>query len=118
MVWLNQDIGIPVIAFEAESRLEIFRALLDRGTLGIIQFSCIAVGGISASLKLLELAQQYSGPVTLQCSSTFFAEAVTMQLAACSDRIVHIELHQFHTTFYDLAPSSRITPTKGRVKRH
>jgi len=117
MVWLNRDLGIPVIAFEAESRLEIFRALLDRGALGIIQFSCIAVGGITASLKLLELAQQYSVPVTLQCSSTFFAEAVAMQLAACSGRIVHIELHQFHTTFHDIAPPSAITPIDGHIKR-
>jgi L-alanine-DL-glutamate epimerase-like enolase superfamily enzyme len=117
MVWLNQDLGIPVIAFEAESRLEIFRALLERGALGIVQFSCIAVGGVTATLKLLKLARQYSVPVTLQCSSTFFAEAVAMQLAACSEQIVHVELHQFHTTFYDIAPPSSITPIQGRVKR-
>lgn len=115
MVWLNQDIGIPVIAFEAESRIEIFRALLERGALGIMQFSCIAVGGITASLKLIELARSYSVPVTLQCSSTFFAEAVAMQLAACSKEIVHVELHQFHTTFYDTAPASSIAPANGYV---
>lgn len=116
MVWLNQDVGIPVMAFEAESRLEIFRALLDRGALGIVQFSCIAVGGLTASLKLLALAKQYSVPVTLQCSSTFFAEAVAMQLAASFEQIVHVELHQFHTTFYEIAPSSAITPIQGCVK--
>ncbi|MFT5699872.1 MAG: D-galactarolactone cycloisomerase [Desulforhopalus sp.] len=116
MVWLNQDIGIPVIAFEAESRIEIFRALMERGALGIMQFSCIAVGGITASLKLIELARVNSVPVTLQCSSTFFAEAVAMQLAACCKEIIHIELHQFHTTFYDMAPASSISPTNGYVK--
>ena len=45
MVWLNRDIRIPVIAFEAESRLEIFRSLLEKGALGMLQFSCIALGG-------------------------------------------------------------------------
>lgn len=116
MVWLNQKIGIPVIAFEAESRFEIFRALLERGALGIMQFSCIAVGGISATLKLIELARVNSVPVTLQCSSTFFAEAVAMQLAACCKNIVHVELHQFHTTFYDVVPAGSIVPAKGCVK--
>ncbi len=116
MVWLNRDIGIPVIAFEAENRLEIFRSLLGRGALGILQFSCIAVGGITGALNLFTLSRQYDVPVTLQCSSTFFAEAVAMQLAACCKAVVHVELHQFHTTFYDFAPQESIMPANGFVK--
>ena len=110
MQWLNERTNLSVMAYEAESRFEIFRSLLKMNALGIMQFSCIAAGGITGSLKLIELAKEYSIPVSLQCSSTFFAEAVAMQIAASCNNIIHVELHQFHTSFYDLAPKESIYP--------
>lgn len=65
MTWLNRDCGMPVMAFESESRPEIFRALLVQGGIGVMQFSPVAVGGITAARRLIALAEEFEVPVTL-----------------------------------------------------
>jgi len=106
MSWLNRDCKIPVMVFEAESRYEIFRALLQQEAVGIVQFSPIAVGGIDASIKLIDLAQQFGKNVSLQCSSTWLAELISMQIAGAHKNIEHVEYHQFHRMMFDTAEPS------------
>ena len=68
-----------------------------------MQFSPIKVGGITASLRLLELAKEYGVEVSLQVSSTWVAELIALHLGAASQEVQHVEVHQFHTLLFDLA---------------
>ena len=115
MVWLNQLCAIPVMVFEAESRFEIFRALLQAGAIGILQFSPIAAGGFDASMRLIDLAADYGKPVSLQCSSTWMAELIAMHLAGASDNVAHVEYHQFHRMMFDLSEQTYTTLVNGKV---
>jgi L-alanine-DL-glutamate epimerase-like enolase superfamily enzyme len=116
MSWLNKECSMPVMVFEAESRYEIFRALLQQDAIGIMQFSPIAVGGIDASLKLIELAQQFGKKVSLQCSSTWLAELISMQLAGASKNIEHVEYHQFHRMMFDSAEPTYQAVLAGNIE--
>ena len=115
MIWLNQDCGMPVMVFEAETRFEIFRALLQAGAIGIMQFSPVAVGGIDASRRLIDLAAEHGKPVSLQCSSTWMAELIAMHLAGASDQVAHVEYHQFHRLMFDLAEPTYTRLVGGKV---
>ncbi len=100
MQWLNDDVGIPVMVFEAESRYVVFRALLERKAIGVMQFSPIAVGGVTASLALIDLAQNFGKPVSLQCSSTWLAEMIALQIGAARPEVKHVEIHGFHRMLF------------------
>ena len=115
MIWLNQDCGMPVMAFEAETRYEIFRALLQAGAIGIMQFSPVAVGGIDASRRFIDLAAEHGKMVSLQCSSTWMAELIAMHLAGASDNVEHVEYHQFHRLMFDLAEPTYTRLVDGNV---
>lgn len=101
--WLNQDCEIPVMVFEAESRYVVFRALLERQAIGVMQFSPIAVGGVTASLALIELAESFDCPVSLQCSSTWVAELIALQIASAKSSVRHVEMHGFHKMMFEHA---------------
>ncbi|MFT2112081.1 mandelate racemase/muconate lactonizing enzyme family protein [Marinomonas sp. 2405UD68-3] len=113
MSWLNNH--IPVMVFEAESRYEVFRALLQQNAIGILQFSPIAVGGINASLNMIELAKEFGKNVSLQCSSTWLAELISMHLAGACDNIEHVEYHQFHRMMFDFADPSYKKIQSGKI---
>lgn len=115
MRWLNRDCGMPVMVFEAESRFEIFRSLLEYGAIGLLQFSAIAVGGVTAARKLIDLASRHQTPVTLQCSSTWLAEAVSLELARAYGTVSHVELHTVHQGLFDLVPMSARCPEGGML---
>lgn len=101
MRWLNRDAGVPVMVFEAENRYAVFRALLEIGAIGVMQFSPIAVGGISASLALIELAEKYGCQTSLQCSSSWLAEKIALQLGSARTSVAHVEIHAFHQYLFD-----------------
>ncbi len=103
MQWLNRDCGMPVMVFEAESRYVIFRALLERQAIGVLQFSPIAVGGVTASLALIELAERFGCQTSLQCSSTWLAEMIALQIACVNPSVRHVEMHRFHTMLFEYA---------------
>lgn len=103
MRWLTQDAGIPVMVFEAENRYAVFRALLEAGAIGIMQFSPIAVGGISAALSLIELAKKFDCEISLQCSSTWLAEKIALQIASAMPSVRNVEMHTFHQYLFDRA---------------
>ncbi len=103
MRWMNQDVGIPVMVFEAESRYAVFRALFEFGAIGLLQFSPIAVGGITASLELIKLAEKFDKDVTLQCSSTWLAEVIALHIASAKPSVRHVEMHTFHRFLFDEA---------------
>ena len=103
MQWLNRDCRMPVMVFEAENRYVVFRALLEREAIGVLQFSPIAVGGVTASLALINLAQDFGCQSSLQCSSTWLAEMIAFQIGSVSASVRHVELHRFHTMLFDLA---------------
>lgn len=121
MSWLNQEQNIPVMGFEAESRFEVFRALLQVDAIGILQFSPIAVGGYDASFRLVRLAEQFGKKVSLQCSSTWLAEMICFHLAAASQSVMHAEFHQFHQfhqfhrQMFDVAAPKMMTLTGGKL---
>lgn len=107
MRWLNQEAGVPVMVFEAENRYAVFRALLEAGAIGVMQFSPIAVGGITAALSLIDLAEQFGCETSLQCSSTWLAEKIALQIGAARPSVCHVEMHMFHQYLFD-----RATPTE------
>lgn len=103
MRWLNQDAGIPVMVFEAENRYAVFRALLEIDAIGVMQFSPIAVGGISAALSLVSLAEKYGCDTSLQCSSSWLAEKIALHIGGACRSVCHVELHTFHQYLFDRA---------------
>lgn len=118
MIWLNRDCGMPIVAFESESRPEIFHALLEQGGIGMMQFSPVAVGGITAARRLIAMAQEYEVPVTLQCSSTWLAQAVALELARSHPQIRHVELHTLHRGLFNTVPEAENTPCDGHLRLH
>ncbi|WP_417228456.1 mandelate racemase/muconate lactonizing enzyme family protein [Amphritea sp.] len=118
MTWLNRDCGIPVMVFETESRIEIFRALLQQEAIGVLQFSPIAAGGITAAKKLIKLGQEFGVPVSLQCSSTWLAEAVALELARGHEYVAHVELHTLHQGLFECVSEKERSPVKGSLKLH
>ncbi len=107
MRWLNHDCGVPVMVFEAENRYAVFRALLDYGAIGVMQFSPIAVGGVTAALKLIALAERYGVQSSIQCSSTWLAEVIALQVAGAKAAVRHVEIHGFHRILFDHAPDGQ-----------
>lgn len=118
MTWLNQECGIKTMVFESESRIEVFRALMNEKAIGVLQFSPIAVGGITGSLKLLELAREFEIEVSIQCSSTWVAESVALELARSHMEIKNVELHYLHKGLFDLIPENEVKPENGFLKLH
>lgn len=118
MRWLNIDCGIPVMAFEAESREEIFRAALQEKAIGMLQFSPVVVGGITASRRLIKLGNEHQLPVTLQCSSTWLAQAVALELARGDEKIAHVELHTLHRGLFDCVDEAERSPSNGILSLH
>ncbi len=118
MRWLNVDCGIPVMGFEAESREEIFRAALQAKAIGMLQFSPIAVGGVVAARRLIELGKEHDVPVTLQCSSTWLAQAAALEVARGHDQVTHVELHTLHRGLFECAAEGEHSPTDGVLKLH
>lgn len=118
MAWMNTECGIKTMVFEAESRYEIFKYLLKEKAIGILQFSPISVGGITASLKLLKLAEDFGVEVSIQCSSTWIAESVALELARVNMSIRHVELHTLHRGLFDQVSSDEYSPNNGFLKLH
>lgn len=113
MIWLNHDCGVPVMVFEAESRFEIFRALLQADAIGVLQFSPIAVGGITAARQLIALGREYDRPVSLQCSSTWLGQTVALELARGHETVASVELHTLHRGLFDHVHPLDYTPKDG-----
>ncbi|UTW11415.1 mandelate racemase/muconate lactonizing enzyme family protein [Marinobacterium rhizophilum] len=118
MRWLNRDCGMPVMVFESESRYEIFQALLQQGAIGVLQFSPVAVGGITAARRLMQLGRDYDVPVSLQCSSTWLAEAAALELARGHASVAHVELHTLHQGLFDCVPETERQPVDGKLQLH
>ncbi|WP_162302602.1 mandelate racemase/muconate lactonizing enzyme family protein [Salinicola lusitanus] len=115
MRWLNRDCGVPVMVFEAESRFEIFRALLEFEAIGALQFSPIAVGGITAARRLIALASDYRCDVSLQCSSTWLTEKVALEIARGHSQVRHVELHTLHTALFDQTAAGELQVRDGQL---
>lgn len=118
MTWLNHECGMPVMVYEAESRYEIFRALLERRAIGILQFSPVAVGGTQAARRLIDLAESCAIPVSLQCSSTWLAESIALELARGHLQIAHVELHTLHRGLFNNVPDDETCPVNGHLLLH
>lgn len=118
MRWLNHDCAIPVMVFEAESRFEVFRALLQAQAIGVLQFSPVAVGGITAACRLIALGREHGIPVSLQCSSTWLAEAAALELARGHGQVIHVELHSLHQGLFSAVSAAERTPRDGRLALH
>jgi L-alanine-DL-glutamate epimerase-like enolase superfamily enzyme len=113
MQWLNRDCGMPVMVFEAENRFEIFRALLKNEAVGILQFSPIAVGGVSASCRLIRLAESFGCPVSMQCSSSWVAEMIALQIARANASVRHVEIHTLHRMLFECAEREHLQLKNG-----
>lgn len=115
MRWLNQECGMPVMVFEAENRYVVFRSLLELNAVGVLQFSPIAVGGVTASLALIGLAEEFGCPVSLQCSSTWLAEMIALQIASARNSVDHVEIHGFHRMMFERADPKHLRLVSGAV---
>jgi hypothetical protein len=51
-----EAVGVPVIGFEAEYRLDAFRRLLELRAVSLLQFNITCCGGISRALRIIALA--------------------------------------------------------------
>jgi L-alanine-DL-glutamate epimerase-like enolase superfamily enzyme len=118
MSWLNNDCGVRVMVFETESRFEIFKALLKEKAIGVLQFSPIAAGGITASKKIIELAKEFDVPVSLQCSSTWVAQSAAFELARGNSQVEHVELHTLHKGLFEYVCQKESVPSNGMLKLH
>ena len=113
MASLNRE--LPVMAWDAEVRPEIYRAALAAGAIGVMLLAPTAVGGVTGTRRLLAMAADAGVPASLHCSSTGFAELAAFHLAAALPAIRDVEYHQFHTMLYDRLPPAVLTVENGTV---
>jgi len=93
--------GIPVLATEAEYRVELHRQLVEEAEVAFLQTAPVACGGISRVLELRDLVAGTPSRLSLEVSSTAVALMAACHLAAADDAIAHVERHTVHTVFFE-----------------
>ncbi len=99
--------GVPVMANEAEYRMELHRELVERNAVRFLQIAPVACGGVSRVLALAELVENMPVQLSLEVSSTAVALMVAAQLAAADESIAPVEYHTVHQVFFDRLPLFR-----------
>ncbi len=103
------DAGVPVMATEAEYRIEIHKQLVDTGAVKFLQTAPIACGGLTRLHELSNQVQNSDKPalqLSLEVSSTAVAllaaahYAVAINASTCN-RVAHVEYHYLHQVFFD-----------------
>jgi L-alanine-DL-glutamate epimerase-like enolase superfamily enzyme len=93
--------GIPVLATEAEYRVELHRQMVEEAEVAFLQTAPVACGGISRVLELRDLVAGTPTRLSLEVSSTAVALMAACHLAAADDAIAHVERHTVHTVFFE-----------------
>ncbi|MGB1012355.1 MAG: mandelate racemase/muconate lactonizing enzyme family protein [Thiolinea sp.] len=96
--------GVPVMANEAEYRMELHRELVERQAVRYLQLAPVACGGVSRVLALAEQVADTPVQLSLEVSSTAVALMASAQLAAADHRIAPIEYHTVHQVFFEHLP--------------
>jgi L-alanine-DL-glutamate epimerase-like enolase superfamily enzyme len=95
MAQINAD-ALPVIAGEAEHRLDAFTAMLDAGAVSIVQCNLGLCGGFSGAQAISEIAVSRGIDVTPQCHATAVLQAASLHCGAALPRVHSVEYHRFH----------------------
>ena len=107
MAQIDAD-ALPVIAGEAEHRLDAFAALLDAGAVSIVQFNLGLCGGFSGARAISDLAASRGIDVTPQCHATAVLQAASLHCGAALPRVHSVEYHRFHDHLqHALPPATR-----------
>ena len=122
-----KEAGVPVMATEAEYRVEVHKLLVDNNAVSYLQTAPIACGGFQRLKELNELITESglgsgSGTGTgtgvgtgvgtdkdastaislsLEVSSTAVAFLAASHFAAAFDTVAHVEYHYLHQVFFD-----------------
>jgi L-alanine-DL-glutamate epimerase-like enolase superfamily enzyme len=100
--------GVPVMANEAEYRVELHDELIERQAVRFLQVAPVAVGGITRLRQLSIKTVGTSVDLSLEVSSTAIALTVAAQFAASSDQVTHVEHHSIHEVFFDQLTLSKL----------
>jgi len=100
MAQLN-NAGIPVMATEAEYRLEIHQQLVDQNAVTYLQTAPIACGGLKRLKELDRLISRTPIRLSLEVSSTAVAFLTACHFAVAFNSVAHVELHYLHQVFFD-----------------
>ncbi len=99
-----REAGVPVMATEAEYRIEIHQQLIDAGAVKYLQTAPLACGGLSRLMQLSNQITQSNDERTqlsLEVSSTAVALLAAAHYATTCDKVAHVEYHYLHQVFYD-----------------
>ena len=99
---------MPIAVGESLHSLHEFRRYVDEGAAGVVQIDPVTNGGISASLRALEMANAAG----LRASSHYCDELAAHLLCAATEP-VYLEKHAFALDRYLEAPQ---VVTNGRVR--
>ena len=109
------DAGVPVMATEAEYRVEMHQRLIHTGAVKFLQTAPVACGGISRLLQLSALVAEQSPneqALSLEVSSTAVALMASVHFAASSSEVAHVEFHYLHQVFFD---HLKLKPVPDRI---
>lgn len=107
--------GIPIMATEAEYRVELHRQLVEEAGIAFLQTAPVAAGGITRLEELKALVKGTDTRLSLEVSSTAVALMAACQIAAADAGIAHVEYHCVHQVFFDVLPLARCGTGRHRV---
>jgi L-alanine-DL-glutamate epimerase-like enolase superfamily enzyme len=94
----------------------VFRQLLERRAVSLLQFNVTCCGGISRALRIVALAGAFKVPVTLQCASTALTEAASCHVAGGRAAVDSVELHQVHDLLRKHLPAEMTQVEDGMLR--
>jgi L-alanine-DL-glutamate epimerase-like enolase superfamily enzyme len=112
-----QQLGtLTVIAGETEFRSAVLHALVQRRSVGMLQFCPGLCGGITGARRLAALAREAGIAVTPQCHGTAVLQAASLHLGAGCDNVATVEYHMFHDHLHAALPDGMRRLADGCVR--
>ncbi len=96
-----KKMGVPVMATEAEYRVEVHDLLIGNDSVSFLQTAPIACGGYHRLKELSHLVAGTSISLSLEVSSTAVAFLAACHFAAAFNTVAHVEYHYLHQVFFD-----------------
>jgi len=112
------DAGLPVMATEAEYRVEIHQQMIQTEAVKYLQTAPVACGGIDRLLQLSQLLDNSNTKIqlSLEVSSTAIALLAACHFAAASHQVAHVEFHYLHQVFFENLGLPSMKDTNGWLK--
>lgn len=93
--------GLPVMATEAEYRVEMHQHLIEQNAVRFLQVAPVACGGLSRLQHLSDCVADTPIELSLEVSSTAIALMAAAHFAAADRQVAHVEFHTVHQVFFD-----------------